>query len=193
MNIAQSFSKIKWLANMLLLLFALTFVQCSDDESPALTFTIDGVNFNLKNAKIYLGEEDTYNGYTYRDYFISDGIPTNNSPWSIDEYSVATFMIVIELGTKSADGLSSGDFPSIYDWGEATDDNISYVYSEVATVGGVRSYHTPEDDPTPTIKASGKFDNFGKITVSFDGNLTDDDTEELVPSKLYFSGKIIAL
>ncbi len=195
MKITQHLSKIKWLISSILLLFALTFIQCSDDESPApdLTLTIDDTKINLKNAKIYSKDEYTNNGYTSRTYFISDGVPTNDSPGALFLYIDATYFLIIELGAKLPDDLSPGDFPSVYNWSTATGNNISYIYSEVTLDNGnVHPYRITENDPT-TVKASGKFDEDEQITLSFGGNLLDESNGQLVPLKLYYSGKIIQL
>ncbi|MEO7992021.1 MAG: hypothetical protein ABI663_20890 [Chryseolinea sp.] len=193
MRIILTTSKMKWLGSAFLLAFALTLVNCGgDDESPALQATVEGKKISLKNAKIYLANEDTYNDYTYRDYFISDGVPNNSSPWSLSDYDDATFFIAVELATKSVDGLSSGTYPAIDNWSTATGDKIAYLYYEVAVPGGdPLEYDNPSDVAGPNVVVKGKFDGDDTMTLSFSGNMVNDDTEELVATNVYFSGKVV--
>lgn len=185
----QTLSKIKWLGSMLLLLTTLTFVQCGgDDESPE-AFTLNGDKFNMKGAKIYLVYEGSYNGYTYRDYIITDGTPTTTDSWSVDDYTDATFLVAIELGTQSEE-LAAGTFQTKYNWNPVSVDNIAYLYSEVAADPDALEYDTPSDDPAPSVKVKGGFSDGDNISISFSGNLWDEQEEVLVPTKVNFSGTI---
>ena len=188
MRIIQTL-KIKWFGSALLLLSALTLMQCSEEETPE-TFALNGEKFNVKDAKIYLVSSSEYNGYTYQDYIITDGTPTDVGSWSVEDYTDATFLVAIELGTQS-EALAAGTYESRSSWSPVSVDNIAYLEYEVPAEGGSREYYTYSDEGAePSIKVKGKFNGGDNISISLSGKIWDDSEGVLVSTKFNYSGII---
>lgn len=190
MRIIQPGLKTKWLGSVLLLLSMLTLTQCGGDDETPKVLNLGGTKTKLEAGKIYLTYSGEYSGYTYRDYIITDGTPTDMGSWSVDDYTDATFLIAFEVGTQS-DALTAGTFQTMAYWNPVSVDEIAYLYCEIPADGDTFSYDTPEVDAGPTIKVKGKFNDGDKMTITVNGNLWDDQEQELISTKITFSGTII--
>lgn len=151
------------------------FTSCSDDSlNEQITF---GDKISLSKSKIYLTYEGTYNGHLYRDYAITDGTYTNNSGdggWSIDDYTNASYVFVIEIGVPVANDLGPGSYPQLYDWSDAVaTDNVGYVYFENPADGTdyYRLYSPDGNDHSPVV-VSGGIEDGKTMTIKFKGKLS---------------------
>lgn len=180
---------------------AVFFSGCQDDEKSALPQIKIGENkYSLKDAKLYLRIEGSYEGavnYTYRDYLISDGdLIDGENGWSLNDYTNATYFIAFELASAEPNVPGVGSFPLHRFWDEVTDgSNLSYFFAEFEGM----TYDTHDTDLHPAIVTTGGGEPNEKMTVRFSGEIahryTDNSTETVVfdpyASKLVFTGTVI--
>lgn len=113
--------EMKWISfvSFLVFTFCLAFLSgCKDeDEAPLLRFQADDKSYSLKDAKLYLKLEGSYEGavnYTYRDYLISDGeLIEGQNGWSMDDYTNATYFIAFELASADPNSIAPEIFRCI--------------------------------------------------------------------------------
>lgn len=159
-----------------LILIALAFFTSCGDDALKEEFSY-GDKLSLSKAKLYLANEDTYNGHLYRDYFITDGTYTNNGGyygWDISDYDNATYYFGIEIGVPEANDLGPGSFPQLDNWGNVgANDNVSYLYFEYPA-DGTDYYEVYTDsgteDNSPVV-VSGGIEDGKTMTIKFKGKL----------------------
>jgi hypothetical protein len=186
--------------SILLSIVLLTFYSCKDDESPKLQFVTDEGTFTLKNTNLYLSRSNSYentNGVVdYRDYFITDGTFAGGgaNPWTLSNYTNATYYIAFELAVPTGTTFTGGQFPMIWDWSEAPNSRFSYFYMEFD--GGDEYFETRNNGSNPSISATGGFNGGETLTLKFDGEITyavkvgDTWESSVVSGKLFYKGKI---
>ncbi len=189
----------KFLFILLFGVVVLTTNSCNDDESPKLVFVTAEGTYELKGAKLYLSNSDTYtndNGTVdYRDYFITDGTFAGGglNPWSLSDYTDASFYIAFELAVPQDEEFSPGQYPIIYDWGTAPNAKFSYFYMQLE---GSEYFDTPSSGSLPTLTVGGGFDDGETLSFKFKGRVTygifvdgtwETSTEE---ATFFFKGKV---
>ncbi|MBN8653406.1 MAG: hypothetical protein J0L67_18405 [Cytophagales bacterium] len=185
------------LITYLLFTFCLASLSgCKDeDEGPLLRFQTDNKSYSLKDAKLYLKFEGSYEGavnYTYRDYLISDGdLIESESGWSLDHYTNATYLIAIELAIEQPNLPGTGEFPLHRFWDDVTDgSNLSYFF---ARFDG-NTIDTPATNPAPIIIIKGGAEPDDKMSIQFSGKIAYRSQEGDLTSfdgKLDFTGTVI--
>lgn len=195
----SSFMEMKWISfvSLLVFTFCLAFLSgCKDeDEGPLLRFQTDDKSYSLKDAKLYLKLEGSYEGavnYTYRDYLISDGeLIEGQNGWSMDDYTNATYFIAFELASADPNSIAPGDFPLHRFWDNVTNgSNLSYFFGEFDEL----TIDTPNSNPTTPIVITGGTEPGDKMTIKFSGKIAyRSEAGELTPfdGKLDFTGTII--
>jgi hypothetical protein len=179
-----------------LTLGALLLGACGDDDkaSPKEQFKFSGETIALKEANVFLVDDDTFNEEdgAYREYIITDGEASGNG---------ATFYIEVELGNPVDEVLETGKYPVYDNWDDAPEgSNIGYVYYENEEDGNdyVEIYPSDNADGDDFVEVSGGLEDGETMTIKFNGKLTyyhyDTETEEWVDeeidSKIYFKGEV---
>lgn len=178
-----------------LTLAVILFSACGDDDnaSPKSQFKFEGEDaFTLKDANLYLvyeGEDGS--GHIFRDYIVTDGDYVDGNGWSLDDYTGATYLMAVELGVPvEEETLSDGKYPMYSSFSNAPEtSNISWVSFETSDV----YYEIPNDAMgEEEIEISGDYDDGDKMTIKFDGTLTNYTPEDEVAAegKFYFKGEV---
>jgi hypothetical protein len=185
----------------LLVCSAIIFSGCKEDEKPAEPqITIGENEYSLKDAKLYLRFEGSYEGavtYTYRDYLISDGdLIEGENGWSMNDYENATYFIAFELATAQPNLPTAGSFPLTRFWDDVIDgSNLSYFFAEFDG----KTYDTNDTDDHSPIVVTGSGEPNEKMTIRFSGEIAhkylinSGETVVFDPydSELFFTGTVI--
>jgi hypothetical protein len=179
-----------------LFVIALCLLACKEDETgPLLQFKTDSETYSLKDAKLYLKLEGSYEGavnYTYRDYLISDGdLIEGENGWSMNDYTNATYFIAFELASADPNSVAAGDFPLHRFWDNVTDgSNLSYLFAGFDD----KIVDTPDSNTKSIISLKGGLEPGETMTIEFDGEMAyRANGGALTPfaGKLSFTGKVI--
>lgn len=169
---------------------------CGDDEkaSPKSQFAFEGEDaFSLKDANLYLVYEgNDGSGHIYRDYIITNGTYVDGNGWSFDDYTGATYIMAVELGVPAEEEeLTDGKYPLYSSFSDAAETSkVSWISFE--TSGDV--YYEIHDDAMgeDEIEISGDYDDGDKMTIKYNGTLTNYTPEDEVSAdgKFYFKGEV---
>lgn len=167
--------KIKCSFFLLLICSVFLLNSCNDDESPQLQFVQeDGSSITLKNANLYLMNSGSFEGdlgdFDYRDYYITDGVYSEGSPFDITSYEGATYFIFVGLAVPSGESFATGNYTIRYDYSTApAGQNFSYLYVEVAN--GNEYYESYDNISNSPIKVSGGLNGGNTMTIQYNGTL----------------------
>lgn len=179
----------------MLAIAVILFSACGDDDnaSPKSQFAFEGEDsFSLKDGNLYLVYEgNDGSGHLYRDYIITDGTYVDGDGWSFSDYTNATYLMAVELGVPAAEEkLSDGKYPLYSSFSQAAETSkVSWVSFETTSdvYYEIPSGTEGDDD----IEISGDYDDGDKMTIKFNGTLTNYTVDEVAADgKFYFKGEV---
>ena len=181
----------KKITGTLLAVIVMMVCACSEDDekSPAAQFSFNDQVYKMKNAKIYLLEEDVLTNARIRSYFITDGTHTGGSGWIFEYYTGATYVLGVQLAVPKDETFDAGSYPlyaNSYDLpADSTLGYVSFSNSEV-------KYDTPANTIHGNpVMISGSTEPDETITVTFDLTLKQyGGAAETGTAKAYFKGKV---
>lgn len=184
-----------------LAVITLLLAACGDDDNsgPKEQFAFGDETITLKDANLYLVEEDTYSDtHIYRDYFITDGTYNGEGGWDLESFTGATYYIAVELAVPDDEEVGPGEYPAFWTWSGATEtSNISYVYMEMGEGEDYVEFDLlPAADGDDNVEVSGGVDDGDTMTLKFNGTLSyyyfdgEDWVTDNESGKFYFKGEV---
>jgi hypothetical protein len=171
---------------------------CGDDETSFRErFSFEDQTLAVKDAKVYLTYEGTFDGRPERDYLITDGVYNSESGL----YGDATYFIEVYLvEEEEEEEFRTGNYPAWDDWNDAASTSrISYIeaYAAMDDDNYFRLETLSDAEGEDNVKVSGGFDDGETITFKYSGDvnyyhLNDDDdwVNETVSGNFTVKGEI---